>query len=186
MPDVALIGNKNFLFEKLFEEAGVGFQFINPEVLGSPFMPKFKLLIVPTGFANTQYSKALPALRRSKSAIASFVLAGGVLLVYGPLVLLHDFDWLPLALQYNGEYSEAEDVSATDHQFSCLCSGSADCDGYLVAGEEFETVMTDSRGRSIMVVGRLGEGLIVATTIHEFPTREFICLAAKLAKPAKI
>jgi hypothetical protein len=73
MSDIALIGERTFLYEKLFEDLGVSFQFLSSAVLGSPFLPRFKAVIIPTGFANPEYSKTLPALQRMKSNISNFV-----------------------------------------------------------------------------------------------------------------
>ena len=98
MTDIALIGEKTYLYEKLFADLGVSFQFLSPAILGSPFLPKFKVAVIPTGFANPQYCKTLPALQRLKSNISDFVKKGGVLTVFGPMIPEHDYDWLPLPL----------------------------------------------------------------------------------------
>lgn len=186
MPDIALIGDRTFLYEKLFGEAGVQFQFIKPGLLGTPFLPQFRAVIIPTGFANSQYSSALRSLRANKDAVAGFVRAGGVLVVYGPLVPEHDYDWLPLPLKYAGEYCEAQQLSSSGHKCACLCSGKGDCDGHLIPGNGFEVVLRDSTGRPVLAAGRYGEGLIVATTVHEFPSVEFVRWAAERGRPAKI
>ena len=44
----------------------------------------------------------------------------------------------------------------------------AGCDGYF-SETDADVVLKDDKGRPIMVVKGIGEGLIVATTIHEFP-----------------
>ncbi len=187
MPDIAIIGEKTFLFEKLLEEAEREHQFVKPEVLGSPFLPRFRMVLIPTGFANPQYSKTLPALRAAKSRIADFLERGGVLTVFGPLVPEHDFDWLPLPLKYVEEYETTRLVPVFDHRCAALVGAKeADCDGYLVPGEGFETVLTDSGGRPVLVIGKHGRGKIVATTIHEFPSADYLCWAAEEGEPAKI
>jgi hypothetical protein len=182
MPDVALLGDKNFLYEKLVQSAGAECLFLNPAILGSPFLPRFKMLVIPTGFANSQYSRALPGLRSAKSWIEGFVKKGGVLVVFGPLVLMHNYDWLPLPLEYVGEYCEAEELVSCRQDNSCICSGPGDCDGYLAPGEGFKTIMKDTQNRPVMVAGACGDGLIVATSIHEFPSPEFIHWALKRSK----
>lgn len=96
MPDIAIIGEKTFLFEKLLDESGREHTFVKPEVLGSPFLPQFRMAMIPTGFANPQYSKTLAALKASKSKIAEFLERGGILTIFGPLVPEHDYEWLPL------------------------------------------------------------------------------------------
>ena len=186
MTDIALIGERTFLFEKLFEELGASFQFLSPAILGSPFLPQYKMVIIPTGFANAQYSKALPALQREASNLSEFVKKGGVLTVFGPMVPEHDYPWLPLPLRYICDLG-SRCVAASGHECSSLlCTSRPECDGYLLPGEGFETVLKDELGRAILVMARLGEGLIVATSVHEFPAAEYIKWALGRAKPARL
>jgi hypothetical protein len=186
MIDIVLIGDKTFLFEKLFSEAGVTYQFLQPGALGSPFLPPYRMAIIPTGFANPQYSQALPALRRHKAGIEKFLKGGGVLTVFGPLVAEHNYEWLPLELKYICQYAPQK-VVPSDHQCSCLLSTSTpECDGYLIPGKGFDTVMLDSQGRAILAAGRYGEGLIVATSAHEFPSGEYIGWALSRSKPSRL
>ncbi len=186
MPDIALIGERTFLFEKLFQDLGVTFQFLQPGILGSPFLPRYKMIMIPTGFANPQYSMTLPALQRQKSNIGKFVRSGGLLTVFGPLVPEHDYDWLPLKLKYVCEYGPQE-VAPSEHVCSCmLCTLTPECDGYLIPGEGFETVLKDAKGRTILAMGKYGDGLIVATSVHEFPAADYIRWALSNARESKI
>lgn len=186
MTDIALIGERTFLFEKLFEELEVTYQFLQPGILGSPFLPQYRMVIIPTGFANPQYSKVLPALQRMKSKLADFVKNGGVLTVFGPLVPEHEYGWLPLPLKYVCEYGP-QSVEPSEHECACLlCTLTPECDGYLIPSEDFETVLNDEKGRAILVMGRFGEGLIVATSVHEFPAAEYIKWALEKARLARI
>lgn len=186
MSDIAIIGERTFLYEKLFADLGVSVQFLSPGILGSPFLPRFKAIMIPTGFANQEYSKTLPALRRVKSNISYFVKNGGVLTVFGPMVPEHDYDWLPVPLRYVGELS-SRSVAASENECSCLlCTSTPECDGYLIPGEGFETVLKDEKDRAILVRASFGEGLIVATSVHEFPAAEYIKWALGRAKPAKL
>ncbi len=185
MPDIAVISDRNFLFEKLFQDLGVSYQFLQPSILGSPFLPQYRMVLIPTGFAHPQYSDALPALQRLKSNIADFVRKGGVLTVFGPMVE-HNYDWLPLPLKYVCEYG-SRCVTPSTHECSCMiCTFTPECDGYLVPGEGFETVLKDSKGRALLVAGKYGDGMIVATSVHEFPAEDYIKWALSNAKPARI
>ncbi len=191
MPDIALIGDRSFLYEKLFKELGAEYQFLQPSILGSPFLPRFKMIMIPTGFANPEYSKSLTALKASKSRIADFVRGGGILTVFGPLAPEHDYDWLPLGLKYVCEYGpqEVEGKSCACQYSGCACmscTATPECDGYLVPGEGFETALRDSKGRAVLVVGKYGQGLVIATSIHEFPSIDYIRWALSEGKPAKI
>ena len=186
MSDIALIDERTFLYEKLFADLGVSFQFISSAVLGSPFLPKFKVVLIPTGFANPQYCKTLPALLRMKSNISDFVKKGGVLTVFGPMVAEHNYDWLPLPLCYVCELS-SRCVASSEHECSCLlCTSTPECDGYLIAGEGFETVLKDEKDRAVLVRAKFGEGLIVATSVHEFPAAKYLKWALGRAKPARL
>jgi hypothetical protein len=186
MSDIALIGDRTFLFEKLFGDLGVSYQFLQPGIFGSPFLPHYRMVMIPTGFANTQYSKTLPALQRMKSNIAEFIKKGGVLTVFGPMIPEYDYDWLPLPLKYICELGP-QSVSPSEHECSCLlCTHEPECDGFLLPGKDFETVLKDGEDRAILVMAKYGEGLIVATSVHEFPAAEYIKWALNKAKPAKI
>ncbi|MFZ2473061.1 MAG: hypothetical protein WAW52_14120 [Methanothrix sp.] len=186
MPDIALIGERTFLYEKLFADLGVSFQFLSSDVLGSPFLPKFKMVSIPTGFANPEYSKTLPALKRMKSNISDFVKRGGVLTVFGPMVPEHEYDWLPLTLCYVCELS-TQSIDSCEHECSCLlCTSTPECDGYLIPGEGFETILKDEKDRAILVRAKFGEGQIVATSVHEFPAAKYLKWAISRAKPARL
>jgi hypothetical protein len=186
MTDIAIISERTFLYEKLFAELKVSFQFLSPAILGSPFLPRYKAVLIPTGFANAQYSQTLPALLRMKSNIADFVRKGGVLTVFGPMVAEHNFDWLPRSLRYVCELG-TQNITPSGHECSCLlCTSTPECDGYLISGEGYQTVLKDEKGRAILVAARFGEGLIVATTVHEFPAAEYIKWAISRAKPARL
>ena len=188
MPDIAVIGDRTFLFEKLFQDMSLSYQFLQSSIFGSPFLPKFKMIMIPTGFANPQYSKTLPMLQRFKSNLAGFIREGGFLTVFGPLVPEHNYDWLPLPLKYVCELSSQQITPAqtSKHECSCLCSTSTpECDGYLLPGAGFDPVLEDSQGRIILAAGKYGQGLVVATSVHEFPSAEYIRWALVRAKPAK-
>jgi len=149
MPDIALIGERSYLFEKLFQDLGLSFQFVSPSLLGSPFLPQYRAVIIPTGFANPRYSDALPALQRSRSNISGFVKSGGVLTVFGPMTAEHSYGWLPhpLRLSYVFELSSRQ-VSPSADECSCLlCTPEPECDGYLVPGEGFRVVLSDEEGK---------------------------------------
>jgi len=188
MPDIALIGEKTFLYEKLFQENGISYQFVSPSLLGSPFLPQYRAVIIPTGFANPQYSSVLPALRRIKSNISAFVKRGGVLTAFGPMVADHDYDWLPqpLRLRYVCELG-SHNIGTSPQECSCLlCADAPECDGYLLPGEGFRAILANEMGRCVLAEAAVGEGLIVATSVHEFPSADYVCWAARRGRPARL
>ncbi|MDQ1262877.1 MAG: hypothetical protein QG575_2058, partial [Euryarchaeota archaeon] len=90
------------------------------------------------------------------------------------------------SLRYVCELS-SQTVSQFADECTCLlCTSTPECDGYLIAGEGFRTVLMDEKGRGILVKANFGEGLIVATTVHEFPAADYITCALSQAKPAKL
>jgi hypothetical protein len=103
----------------------------------------------------------------------------------------YDFDWLPLTLKYVCEYGpqETSESSCTCQYSGCACMScttTPECDGYLIPGDNFETVLKDSKGRSVLAVAKYGKGLIIATSIHEFPTIEYLRWALDRARQAKL
>jgi hypothetical protein len=56
----------------------------------------------------------------------------------------------------------------------------------LIPGKGFDTVMEDSQGRAVLVAANFGEGLIVATSAHEFPSGEYIRWALSRSKPSRL
>jgi len=144
MTDIALIGSRTFLFEKLFRELGASYQFLQAGILGSPFLPQYKMIMIPTGFANPQYSEILPVLRRMRSKIADFVKKGGVLTVlgHGYISRVRVAATEARVLLRTG----AKNVVQSQHECCCLlCTSTPECDGYLLPGEGFEVVVRDEK-----------------------------------------
>ncbi|MDF1558257.1 MAG: hypothetical protein P1P80_08805 [ANME-2 cluster archaeon] len=186
MPDIGLIWDTKLLFEKLFVEHGFDYQPIHPTSIGSPFIPKFKLVIIPTGFANPQYSNVLPSLIRNSTRIGSFIEAGGTLLVFGALMDSYTYDWLPLDLAYIQRYGPVELFQKSRSEASQLIADSKpECDGYF-SSYDGDCIMVTGSDEPVLVTKEYGEGLIIATTIHEFPTPEFIRWALDGSKPASL
>ncbi|RLG27708.1 hypothetical protein DRO03_11530 [Methanosarcinales archaeon] len=177
MPDITLIWDCELLFEKLFVEHGLSYQRTPSSAIGTPFLPGSKVMIVPTGFANMQYTKILRGIEVNKSFFDGFVKNGGVLVVYGALVPEYTYGWLPFTLEYREQYG-AVDIEAAGrddrgHECSCIFDGArAECDGYFT--ETDGDIILTGDGMPILVAKEHGDGTIVATTIHEFPTGEFL------------
>ena len=177
MLDITLIWDCELLFEKLFVEHGLSYQRTPSSAIGTPFLPGSRVMIVPTGFANPQYTKILRGIEANKSFFDGFVKKGGVLVVYGALVPEYTYRWLPFTLKYREQYG-AVDIEAAEgadpgHECLCIFDGTrAECDGYFT--ETDGDVILTGGGMPILVAKEHGDGIIVATTIHEFPTGEFL------------
>ncbi|MCL7412330.1 MAG: hypothetical protein M8353_01760 [ANME-2 cluster archaeon] len=186
MPDIGLIWDSRLLFEKLFVEHGFDYRLIHPASLGSHFVPKCKLVIIPTGFANLRYSSVLPSLMRNRQRIDNFITAGGTLLVYGALTEFHDYDWLSVKIEYVQRYGPAELSEHCHHKASMIIADTRpECDGFFTSCDGNCIMMNESR-EPVLVAMEYGNGQIIATTIHEFPTPEFIRWALDCSTSASL
>jgi hypothetical protein len=165
-------------FNRYIEEAGISCELITPHMLAAPFFrPALNCLIIPTGFANPSYSNLLPALRASSSRITRFVESGGNLLVFGAAIEKPDaYDWLPFSLQYYHRHSprnitctpsSAARLIIEDYDVSCI-----ECDGSF---SSFDAECTGTSADSAVILEKkVGNGTIVVTSIHEYPSRVFL------------
>ena len=175
MSDVIILWDCPLLFEKLFLEYGLECSRALSTSLGTPYLPPCKILILPTGFANKQYTKTGVGLERGKRSLESFVTKGGTLLIFSPLVPEYEYEWLPFSLKYIMEENPCTPRPVGEHEAQKLVENiipPAGCDGYF-SETDAQVVLEDDRGRPIMVVKEIGDGMIVATTIHELPAAGF-------------
>lgn len=187
MSDVILFWDSPLLFEKLFLEYGLECSRALSTSLGTPYLPACKVLILPTGFANKQYTKTGVGLERGKHSLEKFVTKGGTLLIFSPLVPEYEFEWLPFSLKYVMEENQCIPQSVGEHDAQKLVKNivpPAGCDGYFIETDA-NVVLRDDRGRPIMVVKEIGEGMIVATTVHELPAAEFFNCRVSCTKKVK-
>jgi len=188
MSDVILLWDCPLLFEKLFIEYGLECSRVLSTSLGTPYLPACKILLLPTGFANTQYTKTGVGLERGKRSFEKFVAKGGTLLVFSPLVPEYDYEWLPFSLKYVMEENPCTPQPVGEHEAQKLIENiipPAGCDGYF-SETDADVVLEDDKGRPIMVVKEIGEGMIVATTIHELPSAGFFECRAACTKKVKV
>ncbi len=188
MTDVMLLWDNALLFEKLFLEHDIKCQRIAPENLGTPFLPPSKCLMIPTGFANTDYTKVLNGIERSKKKLETFVEKGGTLVIFGPMISEYEYPWLPMKLRYVQKQMSANICITKEHIARCLVEDpkmEVEFDGYFT-DTEGDVIFRDEDGNALMVVKKYGEGMIIATTIHEFPSGEFLKWIVENAKTTKI
>ena len=174
----ALLWDEKLVFARYVEECGVTCEQITPHMIAAPFYRgRFATLIIPTGFANPAFSNLLPALKAAAPRIRKFVGEGGKMLVFGAASERGDaYDWLPIRLRYHHQYGPVALTLDPDNPWSCLVegydTGSIECDGFFT---DFEgTVIARAGDKPVMIVAGFGKGEIVATTIHEYPSRPFI------------
>jgi hypothetical protein len=165
-------------FSRLIEDCGITCEIVTPHMLAAPFFRgSFNCLIVPTGFGNPRYSNLLPALRASSSRIEKFVEHGGNLLVFGAADNRADaYDWLPFQVIYrhdchprkitfSGESIAATIVDEYDPT-------NIECDGAFPVHEG--TCIGSAESSDVIIEHSCGKGRIVVTSVHEFPSRNFL------------
>ncbi|MDE4907508.1 hypothetical protein L0665_02595 [Methanogenium marinum] len=166
-------------FIRYIEDTGIACELITPQMMGAPyFRGKLVSLIIPTGFGNPAYSGLLPALRASSTRINTFLKKGGRVIVFGAMSPETDrYDWLPVPVTYVSEYfscpvtvDEASPLATILDDFD---TSEVDCDGYIKDPEGDVLAQTDD-GKAIMVSYPVGEGTVIVTTIHEYPSRGFL------------
>ncbi len=187
MSDVMLLWDDPLLFEKLFKEAGLKCQRVLSSSLGTPFLPPCRCVVVPTGFANPAYTKVGKGIESNGKKLEGFVRSGGVLLIFGPLVTKYDYSWLPVELSYVESHGQTGLEVVGDHTACSIVAGdvTVECDGYF-SDTDGRVVMKNDDGHPVLVVWELGEGTIIATTLHEFPSVDFLKCVVGGAKKVKV
>ena len=166
------------MFHRYIEDCGVSCEHVTPWMLAAPFYRgKYVTLVIPTGFANPAYSKLLPALRASSARIRKFVENGGNLLVFGAAEDRNNpYDWLPFRVVYRHQYQARKIQVEPSHPCAAIVDDfdpeSIECDGFFPDHEG--EVVAHSDGLPVAVSCRVGEGSILVTCIHEYPSRCFI------------
>jgi hypothetical protein len=174
----ALVWDKRTLFLRYIEDCGVSCELLTPHMIAAPFYRgRFVTLIVPTGFANPDYSGLLPALKAAAPRIKRFVEGGGHLLVFGAASTREDaYSWLPFPLRYHHAYEPVVLTIEHDHPAMSLVegcdTGRIESDGYFT--EYQGEVIASAAGKAMMVAQGIGKGQVVAATIHEYPSPAFI------------
>jgi len=165
-------------FNRYIEECGIACELVTPQMLAAPFYrSSFQCLIIPTGFANPAYSNLLPALRAASARIKKFVEHGGNLLVFGAAADRPDaYDWLPFTVVYRHEChprqidcSPSSDVGTLIDDYDPRC---IECDGSFPSHEG--TRVGISELCDVIIEKTIGEGRIVVTSVHEYPSRGFL------------
>ena len=180
--EIALLWDKETPFKRYLTDMGFDCEVIRSSTLSAPFFSftGYTLAIVPAGFGNELYSGILlKGLRANSVLIKEFVNAGGTLFVSGALSTPDAYNWLPVNIEYEMERGRVRIAVVTVHEAAMLVEKEeCVCDG--AAGTEGEVILTirEDRGakskKAIFVAAEYGAGVIIATTIHEYPSRRFI------------
>ncbi|HNX18126.1 MAG TPA: hypothetical protein PKM50_07345 [Methanoregula sp.] len=172
------VWDTNQHFVRYLEDLGIPCELVTPYMLAAPFFRgSFSCLIIPTGFANPAYSRLLPALRASSGRIAKFIENGGNLLVFGAAIDNADaYDWLPFSVTYHHDviprnvscgFSEWGKELVKDYDPTCIeCDGVFPTHGGCAAGT--------ANGSTVIIENTQKKGTVLVTSVHEYPSREFI------------
>lgn len=166
-------------FRRFIEDCKINCEVITPHLLAAPFFHgSYVALIVPTGFANRKYSFLLPVLRAKKDRIRSYLQRGGRLLVFGAAEPRPDaYDWLPFKVEYHHAYEDRHVILPEDWGLQTLLEGydctKIPCDGTFPSHEGDVTGVTP-KDETILLAKQVGEGLVVITTVHEYPSKKFL------------
>ncbi|HUH78874.1 MAG TPA: hypothetical protein VLY83_03160 [Methanoregula sp.] len=165
-------------FNRYIEECGIACDLVTPHMLAAPFYRgNFSCLIIPTGFANPQFSRILPAVRASSERIESFVERGGNLLVFGAAADKPDaYDWLPEPVTYHHDVRPRRITCAPGFVSRTLVEDydpdRIECDGTFTSPGWESSCNSD--GEPVVVERQVGKGRIVVTSVHEYPSRGFL------------
>lgn len=147
-------------------------------MLAAPFYRgTFNCLIIPTGFANPAYSNLLPGLRAAAPRIKRFVENGGNLLVFGAAADKPDaYDWLPFPVTYHHDCHPRRIVGSSDSSTMTIIddydSLRIECDGSFPSHEGLRIGIAESS--DVIIEKVIGKGIIIVTSIHEYPSRDFL------------
>lgn len=177
-PRFGLVWDQPLVFGRFLEECGVTSIPVTPHLLAAPFFRgQYSVLIIPTGFANPAYSQVLPALKASSGRIRRFVENGGTLVVYGAADPLPDrYGWLPFHVAYQYEPGNSRIEIEPGHPLSSIISDYdpdyIEYDGFFSSFESDKVGTID--GKAVLLEKSIGKGVIVVTSIHEYPSRSFV------------
>ena len=178
---ITLLWDKDTPFKQYLADQGFDCEVVTPKILAAPFFSwaARKLLIVPAGFGNAFYSDVLKDLRATSAFINEFVTVGGTLLVSGAFSSGDAYNWLPRKVNYVREVQRAKIERMKAHKTAAIVeTDECLCDGYFEEVEDgwdvILAVKGDAEKKAILVVSEYGAGEIIATTVHEYPSEQFI------------
>ena len=178
---IALLWDKDTPFKRYLTDRGFDCEVVTPRTLAAPFFSwrARRLVIVPAGFGNAFYSTVLTDLRANSMFITNFVKAGGTLLVSGAFSSQDAYNWLPQGIKYLRGERTVKIEQVKEHKAATIVErDECLCDGYFEElGDGWDVILTvkeDKEEKAILTVSEYGAGKIIATTIHEYPSEQFI------------
>ncbi|MGZ4881947.1 MAG: hypothetical protein ACXV7G_12960 [Halobacteriota archaeon] len=183
MSEIALIWDRPLLFEKLFVEYRLACVRVSPLQIGTAYSPKFTVAILPVGFGNPAYSTVAKSVRNIGTPMQQFMRKGGVLIAFSPYVDDYDFTWLGLPCRVKhlvGDTPMKIEVRKQHPAAHILNVYEAYTDGYLIGVEENKVILQSEDG-PVLIAKPVDRGLVILSTIHEFPARQFMTWVVDIA-----
>lgn len=189
---VGIIWDTPVMFIRLAEDCGYLAELVTPHLLAAPFFRRsFSAVIIPGGFAHPSYSSVLPALRACEDRIKRFVRSGGTVLAFGAGIDRPDaYDWLDEKIQYRFGFSEGMPDTGADPVLARItddCPEIVSIDGIFEHAKPAGSGAPDCEkepeprigmrinGLPVLIEYSIGAGRIILTTLHEYPSRGFLC-----------
>jgi len=174
---VAVIWETPLIFTRLVEDCGHACELVTPHLIAAPFFRRqYNGVLIPSGFGDPRHSSVLAALRAISSRIKRFIEEGGTLLVFGAGADRKDaYDWLPAPVSYQYGFSEDRLIGDFRHPAAAIMEGEGEmrvCDGTFQK-DTGQVILSSPRGPVLLEISQ-GNGRIILTSLHEYPTRVFL------------
>ena len=186
---VAVLWDTKNMFHRLIEDTCGYCEPVSPLMLSAPFyVGNYTSLIIPTGFGDSQYSKVLPALRAMSTRISKYLNNGGFLLVYGAATqddTKNVYDWLQIDIEYHFEFAQHKLNIDNKSPWSSLFDGydinAFTTDGWFTKHVGTPIAVTES-GYPVLVEVKIGDGTLLLSTAHEYPSKSFLTQLGTITK----
>ncbi|QSZ66112.1 hypothetical protein RJ40_00635 [Methanofollis aquaemaris] len=177
----AVLWDQPGTFNRYVDECcGICCEHLTQHLIAAPFFRgRYVALVIPTGFANQAYSRLLPGLRAASGRIERFVENGGRLLVFGAADERPGaYDWLPFEVEYRFEFGQRSlGFADGEERYAPILDGydlaAVETDGFFPA-HEGEVVAGTPEGQAVIIRKDIGDGEILVTSTHEYPSAKFM------------
>lgn len=193
MSDIFIVWDSRLFLENFLKESVLSVLTVNPNLISAPHLKKPKMIIIPSGFGNPEYSKVSEIIIKKKSFFKNYLNEGGILFFFSPLFDNYDFSQFGIDLIYIKKdikvpldsklVTTSEGIS-----FDCLPDKSEKnknengnknqllmyCDGYFAKKEDKNEInkikiLKEQNGQALFIYKKEGNGHIFCASFHELP-----------------
>jgi hypothetical protein len=100
----------------------------------------------------------------------------------------YDYEWLPFHLKYVQEQGSGPVQRVEGHEDMCVTqwhTREVEYDGYFL-DTDARIVLRDTQNKPLMIIKNIGKGKVIASSIHEFPPKEFLQCVLEMSSSCKI